>query len=56
MTFKLKEGFVKFINEANGDTASMKEVLKQLTDDYSMHIIETGTYDEDHVGFKGSAF
>ena len=55
LTFKLKEDFVKFINEVNGDTASMKEVFENLANDYSMRIIETGTYDEDRVGFKGSA-
>ena len=55
MIFKFKEGIVKFMNDANGGTASTKEVLENLTNDYSMRIIETGTFDEDHVGFKGSA-
>ena len=53
--FKFKEGIAKFMSEANGDCASNKEVLEKLADDYSMRIIETGTYDEDRVGFKGSA-
>ena len=43
------------MNEADGDTASKKEVLQKLADKYSMNITETDTHDQDRVGFKGSA-
>ena len=55
LLFKFKEGIVKFMNEADGDTASKKEVLQKLADKYSMNITETDTHDQDRVGFKGSA-
>ena len=53
--FKFKDGVAKFVNAANGDTASNKDALEKLAGEYSMRIIETDTHDEDRVGFKGSA-
>ena len=50
--FKLKEGVVEFMNKANGNTASNKEVLERLASDYSMRFIDTDTHDEDGVGFE----
>ena len=54
--FELHEGFVKFMNKVNGDTASKKEVLEKLASDYNMRIIQTSTSDDDRVGFKRSVF
>ena len=46
---------MKFMNQADGDVASKKEVLEKLANDYSMRIIETADVDEDHVGFERSS-
>ena len=55
LIFKFQEGMVKFMKDANEDTASKKEMFEKLANDYSMRIIETDMHDEDRVGFKGSA-
>ena len=52
LTFKFEEGMVKFMNKADGDVASKKEVLEKMANDYSIRIIETADVTEDHVGFE----
>ena len=43
------------MKDVDGETASKKDMFEKLANDYNMRIIETDMYDEDRVGFKGSA-